>query len=164
MDIAVVGGGNAGFETALQLAEYTKSVTLLNRSPSYNADQITVKKAFENKKIIGILNAEITEFFGDGLLEGLKYKDDTKKEHTLKINGAFIEIGLIPETNLIKNLAETNQMGKIIVDPKTQKTSNNRIWSAGDCTDGLYHQNNIASGDAIKALENIFISIKKEEV
>ncbi len=164
MDIAVVGGGNAGFETALQLAEYTKSVTLLNRSPSYNADQITVKKAFENKKISGILNAEITEFFGDGLLEGLKYKDDTKKEHTLKINGAFIEIGLIPETNLIKNLAETNQMGKIIVDPKTQKTSNNRIWSAGDCTDGLYHQNNIASGDAVKALENLFISIKKEDI
>ena len=93
MDIAVVGGGNAGFETALQLAEYTKSVTLLNRSASYNADQITVKKALENKKIVGILNAEITEFFGDGLLEGLKYNDNTKKEHILKINGAFIEIG-----------------------------------------------------------------------
>ena len=154
MDIAVVGGGNAGFETALQLAEYTKSVTLLNRSASYNADQITVKKALENKKIVGILNAEITEFFGDGLLEGLKYNDNTKKEHILKINGAFIEIGLIPETNLIKNLVETNQMGKIITDPKTQKTSNSRIWSAGDCTDGLYHQNNIASGDAVKALEN----------
>ena len=164
MDIAVVGGGNAGFETALQLAEYTKSVTLLNRSASYNADQITVKKALENKKIAGILNAEITEFFGDGLLEGLKYNDNTKKEHILKINGAFIEIGLIPETNLIKNLVETNQMGKIITDPKTQKTSNSRIWSAGDCTDGLYHQNNIASGDAVKALENLFISIKKEEV
>ena len=164
MDIAVVGGGNAGFETALQLAEYTKSVTLLNRSASYNADQITVKKALENKKIVGILNAEITEFFGDGLLEGLKYNDNTKKEHILKINGAFIEIGLIPETNLIKNLVETNQMGKIITDPKTQKTSNSRIWSAGDCTDGLYHQNNIASGDAVKALENLFISIKKEEV
>ena len=164
MDIAVVGGGNAGFETALQLAEYAKSVTLLHRSPSYNADQITVKKALENKKITGILNAEITEFFGDGLLEGLKYKDDAKKEHILKINGAFIEIGLIPETNLIKNLVETNQMGKIVTDPKTQKTSNKRIWSAGDCTDGLYHQNNIASGDAVKALENLFISIKKEEV
>ena len=163
-DVVVIGGGNAAFETALQLAEYTKSVTLLNKNSYYKADKITVKKTFENKKITGILNASTTEFFGDTLLEGLKFEDENKKEHTLKTSGVFVEIGLVPSTKLLKNIVKLSEIGKIITNPKTQETSNKRIWAAGDCTDGLYHQNNIASGDAIKALENIFISIKKRKI
>ena len=85
-------------------------------------------------------------------VKGLIYNNDQK----LDVEGIFIEIGQIPNTDYI-NIVEKNNVGNIIVDPRTQRTSVEGIWAAGDCTDGLYHQNNIAVGDAVKALENIYV-------
>jgi len=75
----------------------------------------------------------------------------------LKTDGIFAEIGAQPTTGFVADLVDLNDYGSIPVDPKTQKTSKEGIWAAGDCTDGLYHQNNIAVGDAIKALEDIYL-------
>lgn len=161
MDVTVVGGGNAGFETAAQLLAYCKSVTLLHRSPAYSADPVTVAKVLQHPNMKGILNAEPTEVFGEKFAKGLKYKDKTTGEvHMLSTPGIFVEIGMIAATDFVKNIVTLNKAGKIEVDPKTQMSSKVGIWAAGDCTDGLYHQNNIAVGDAVKAIEDIYLHLK----
>ena len=158
-DVVVIGGGNAGFETAAQLLAYAKSVTLLHRSAEYKADAITVKKVLEHKNMTGILGANITGVFGESFVTSISYKKDGE-EHNLAVEGVFVEIGLIPATDFVKDLVETDKVGRIVVDPRTHQTSNSQIWAAGDCCDGMFHQNNIAAGDAVKALEHIYITLR----
>ncbi|MCE9549358.1 FAD-dependent oxidoreductase [Candidatus Nomurabacteria bacterium] len=159
-DVAVIGGGNAGFETAAQLLAYCKSVTLINRSDTFRADEITVEKVLKNPKMNSIKNAEILEVKGEKFVEGLVYKDvKTNEEKELKVTGIFVEIGQIPNTEFAKGVVPLDAIGRIKIDPTTQKTSVPGIWAAGDCTDVLYHQNNIAAGDAVRALEDIYLAI-----
>lgn len=158
MDVAVVGGGNAGFETAAQLLAYTKSVTLLQRKNTYVADPITVEKVLAHPNMRGVLNAEINEVVGETFVTGLKYTNtETAEEHELAVHGIFVEIGMIPNTAFVEGLVDVDQFKRIIVDCKNQRTSMTGIWAAGDCTNAAYHQNNIAAGDAVKALEDIYL-------
>ncbi|MBP9749623.1 MAG: FAD-dependent oxidoreductase [Candidatus Pacebacteria bacterium] len=160
MDVVVVGGGNAGFESAAQLLAYAKSVTLLERNPSYRAEPITVEKVLAHENMRGLVNAEITEIQGDRMVTGVTYRDLASDEvHALPVQGVFVEIGTIPNTDMIKDIAERNPYGHVKVDPRTQQTSCAGVWAAGDCTDCLYAQNNIAVGDAVKALEDIYRSL-----
>lgn len=159
-DVVVIGGGNAGFESAAQLLAYCKSVTLLNRSNTFRADEITVNKVLAHPKMKAIKNIDIFEVVGEKFVNGIVYKDLTTGETiTLPVTGIFIEIGQIPNTGFLSNILELDEFKKVKVDPMTQATTQQGIWAAGDCTNGLYHQNNIASGDAVKALENIYLSI-----
>lgn len=155
-DIAVIGGGNAAFETAAQLLSYAKSVTLLNRSEIFRADKVTVKKVLSHPKMNVIKNAIPKEIKGDKFVTSLVY-EEKGIEKEISIAGIFVEIGLIPSTSFIKDIVPLNKIGQIPVDSKTQKTATEGIWAAGDSTDGLYHQNNIAAGDAVKALEDIYL-------
>lgn len=160
-DVVVVGGGNAGFESAAQLLAYCKSVTLLHRGPSFKADPITVSEVTKHPNMKAILNAEPTEVHGETFVTGLSYKDKTTEEiHKLDVTGIFVEIGAIPNTDYAKDIIELNEFNAVKVDPRNQRTNTLGIWAAGDCTDGLYHQNNIAAGDAVKALEDIYIWLK----
>ncbi len=158
MDVAVIGGGNAAFESAAQLLAYCKSVTLINRSDTFRADEITVLKVLKNPKITAIKNAEILEIKGDKFVEGLIYKDKDG-EHELKVSGIFAEIGQIPNTDFVKKILPLDEIGRIKIDAWSQKTEVPGIWAAGDCTNVLYHQNNIAAGDAVRALEDIYLAI-----
>jgi alkyl hydroperoxide reductase subunit F len=157
-DVAVIGGGNAAFESASQLLAYCRSVTLLNRSDEFKADPVTVKKVLSNPKMKALLGAELTLVTGTKFVTGLSYKDRKGGEiKNIAVTGIFAEIGSIPTTEFAKDVTELDPYGRVKVDPKTQAGSCPGIWSAGDCTDGLYHQNNIAAGDAVKALEDIYI-------
>ncbi|MEK9181831.1 MAG: FAD-dependent oxidoreductase, partial [Patescibacteria group bacterium] len=159
MDVAVIGGGNAGFETAAQLLAYCKSVTLLHRSDSFNkADEITVERVLKNPKMKAIKNVDILEVVGDKFVEGIIYKDKaTGVETELKVSGIFVEIGQIPNTDFAKNLVPLDEFSRVKINPLNQKTETEGIWGAGDCTNVLYHQNNIATGDAVRALEDIYL-------
>ena len=157
-DVVVVGGGNAGFETAAQLLAYAKSVTLLQRGGDYRADPVTVQKVLANPKMHGITNTELVEIKGDKFVTSIIYKDLADgKNKEVSCEGIFVEIGLVPATGYVKNLVELNKYSQIVIDPRTQQTKTAGIWAAGDCTDSLYHQNNIAAGDAVRALEDIFM-------
>lgn len=156
-DVVVVGGGNAAFESAAQLLAYCKSVTLLNRSEVFRADPITMEKLQKNPKMKIIANAIPTEVKGDKFVTGIVYKNTATGAVTeLSVSGIFVEIGLLPNTDFVKDLVKLTSYGQVMVDPKNQRTSITGVWAAGDCTDGLYHQNNIAAGDAVKALEDIY--------
>ncbi|MBI2048609.1 MAG: FAD-dependent oxidoreductase [Parcubacteria group bacterium] len=157
-DVVVVGGGNAAFETAAQLLAYAKSVTLLNRSDVFKADEVTVAKVLANPKMKAIKNAEPLEVIGEKFVTGFKFRDaNTKEEQVLPVQGVFVEIGLLPNTAWLGEAVSLSPIKQVVTDPRTQKTSHPRIWAAGDCTDALYHQNNIAAGDAVKALEDIYM-------
>lgn len=163
-DVLVIGGGNAAFETSMQLIAYCKSVILIHRSEEFKADQITVNKLLANPKFKAITNAEVVRVDGGQFVSSLTYKDKkTGQETTLSTTGIFVEIGQTPNTDFIKNIVELDKIGKIVVDPMTQATSVPGIWAAGDCTNGRYHQNNIAAGDAVKALEDAYIWIHKNK-
>lgn len=151
-DVVVIGGGNAGFESAAQLLAYCKSVTLLNRSETFRADPVTVEKVSQHPNFKIVKNANIQEVLGEKFVTGIKYNDTV-----LPVAAIFVEIGSIPTTYFAKDLVAMTPNNNIVVDPRTQRTSIEGIWAAGDCTDGLYHQNNIAAGDAVKALEGIYL-------
>ncbi|HET8581279.1 MAG TPA: FAD-dependent oxidoreductase [Candidatus Paceibacterota bacterium] len=159
-DVVVVGGGNAGFETAAQLAAYCKSVTLLDRNESFRADPVTVEKVLAKPNVKARHFAQIEEILGEQFVTGIRWKHQESGEETLTPTAAvFVEIGLIPNTAWVGSELALDPIKRIIVDPKSQRSSHARVWAAGDCTDGLYHQNNIAAGDAVKALEDIYLAI-----
>ena len=168
MDVAVVGGGNAGFETALQLLAYAKSVTLLHRHQEFKADPITVTKTLAHPNMHVLRNTEPTEVLGEQFVNGLKYKDigslagQAGEIKELPVSGIFVEAGVAPNTDFAEKLVELDAVKRVKIDPRNQRTSMDGIWAAGDCTDELYHQNNIAAGDGAKAAEDIYLWVKKQ--
>ena len=163
-DVAVLGGGNAAFESAAQLAAYCKTVTIINRSETFRADPVTVEKVCAKENVKVIKGVKVDEIIGEKFVKGLIYSSPTIENgapQTLAVGGIFVEIGLLPNTTFVKDVVGLDSHGKILIDPRTQRTKTAGIWAAGDCTDGLYHQNNIAAGDAVKALEDIYVAVSK---
>lgn len=159
-DVVVVGGGNAAFESAAQLLAYCKSVTLLQRSSEFRADPVTVEKVLSHPNMKAVTNTEINEIRGEKFVKAIVYTNKTTGEKVeLPVGGIFVEIGSLPNTDFIKDIVELDAHNHIKVDARTQRTSVPGIWAAGDVTDGLYHQNNIAAGDAVKALEDLYLFI-----
>lgn len=161
-DTVVIGAGNAGFETAAQLLAYAKSVTLLNRRDTFEkADAKTVEAVKAHPNMTILTNTEPVEVKGETFVKSLVVKNtQTGEQKEIPAGGIFVEIGALPATGFVQGLVEMDEFNHIKVNPRTQMTSAEGIWAAGDCTDGLYHQNNIAAGDAVKALEDIYLHIK----
>ena len=159
-NVAVIGGGNAAFESAAQLMAYCSHVTIVQRSGSFRADEVTVEKVLANPNVTGVLNAKLESIEGETFVSGLTYSDKDGQMVQLPVTGIFVEIGLIPSTDFAKDIVERNEIGQILIDPWTQATSVPGIWAAGDCTNVRYHQNNIASGDGVRALEDLYMHLK----
>lgn len=162
--VAVIGGGNAALEAVLQLSAYASHVTLLHRSSEFRADAITVEKVRSLPNVTLLTNVTLTEITGTEFVGGLTYKvNGTETVDSLSVNAVFVEIGQLPNTDLVKDAVTLDEYKKIVVDPTNQRTSTLGIWAAGDCTNGLYHQNNIAAGDAVKTIEDLYIWLKKQD-
>jgi len=159
-DVAVVGGGNAGLEAVVDLIPYASKIYLLDRSGVLKGDAQTQETALASVKVTRVPKVDTLEVLGDKLVSGLRYRESDGTEKTLEVSGVFVEIGSIPNGDLVADLAERNERGEVVTDPRTQKTSHPRIWAAGDVTDGTYQQNNIAAGDAIRALLNLYDEAK----
>lgn len=160
-DVAVIGGGNAGFETAAQLLAYAKSVTLIHRYKECKADPITVQKVTAHPNMKVILNSTPVEITGNPFVSSLVISDCENGSTTeLPVTGVFVEIGVMPNTDFAAGVVALDPVKRVVTDAKNQRTSVEGVWAAGDCTDELYHQNNIAAGDAVKALEDIYVYLK----
>ena len=154
---AVVGGGNSGFYAVLDLIPYASKIYVLEYSDSFKADPIYIDKAKESGKVEFIIMAAAQEITGDGFVKNLKYqKRDIGENKEIKLDGVFVAVGYQPNNSLVKDLVKINGNGRVIINHQTQETSLEGIWAAGDVTDVLYNQINIAIGDAIKAVLNIY--------
>ena len=158
-DVVVVGGGNSGLEAVVDLLPYAKKIYLLHRGDALKGDATTQEKIAKQKNVEIIFNADTKEIIADEkkFVHGIVYKDKkTGDEKKLDVQGVFVEVGVQPNSEFVAHLVKLTPQNAIVVDPRTQKSSDSGIWAAGDVTDGLYRQNNVSAGDAIKALLNIY--------
>src|SRR3989338_865647 len=132
-DVAVVGGGNAGLEAVMDLVPYAKSIKLLEYSDKLKGDPTTQDKIKASGKVEIIMNAETLEVLGDKFVSGLKYKDRVSgEEKSLALEGVFVEIGSVPNSEMVKDLVEVNKYGEIVVDHKNSRSSLVGIWAGED--------------------------------
>ncbi|RRD68027.1 alkyl hydroperoxide reductase subunit F [Comamonadaceae bacterium OH2310_COT-174] len=155
--IAVIGGGNSGVEAAIDLAGIVEHVTLLEFAPQLRADDVLQKKLRSLPNVDVLLNAQTTQVQGQGgKVNALAYKNrETGAESTLALEGIFVQIGLLPNTDWLKGTLELSPMGEIVVDAHG-RTSIPGVFAAGDCTTVPYKQIVIAAGDGAKAALSAF--------
>lgn len=162
--VAVVGGGNNGFESALFLSNYVNHVTILEYSDRVNADLENQELVAKNENIEIITNAKIVKIEGEKFVKSITYEDlKEKKEKTLEISGVFVEIGYSPATSFLNGLVELNDKKEIIFDPVTLSTKTPGLFSAGDCNVSKYKQIVMASGEGAKAALSAYEYIKKNK-
>ena len=155
--VAVVGGGNSGVEAAIDLAGIVGHVTLLEFASEMKADDVLQKKLRSLKNVEILTSAQTTEVTGEsGKVNGLQYTDRTTGEsHHVSLEGVFIQIGLIPNTEWLKGDIELSQHGEIIVDERGE-TSIPGVFAAGDATTVPYKQIVISMGEGSKAALSAF--------
>jgi alkyl hydroperoxide reductase subunit F len=155
--VAVIGGGNSGVEAAIDLAGIVSHVTLLEFADQLKADAVLVSKLRSLANVTVLTNAQTLAILGDGQkLNGLRYRDRVSgQEHTLALEGVFVQIGLVPNTEWLGDVVERNRFGEIVVDAKGQ-TSLPGVFAAGDCTTVPYKQIVIAAGEGAKAALSAF--------
>ena len=155
-DVAVVGGGNSGVEAAIDLAGIVKHVTLLERNDALKADQVLQDKLKSLDNVTIITNAASTEVRGEKNVTGLEYEDIvTGEKSTIDLDGIFVQIGLLPNTEWLYDAVELNGVGEIVIDRKNA-TNIPGIFAAGDVTDDRNKQVIISMGSGANAALNAF--------
>lgn len=151
-EVAVIGGGNAGFEAALALSEWASKIYILEAQEQVTASFLNKEKVEQEDKIKIFTNAELKEIKGDKLVDKIVYKDKQEdKEKEIEATGVFIEIGQKPTVSFVKNLAEFDDKDRIKVDPYTGETETRGLFAAGDVDNVPYNQIVIACGEGAKA-------------
>ena len=155
--VAVIGGGNSGVEAAIDLAGVVQHVTLIEFADQLKADAVLVSKLKSLANVTIHVNAQTTEIIGDGArVNGLRYKDRVSgSEQLVELEGVFVQIGLVPNTEWLKGTVELSRFGEIVVDAKDH-TNVPGVFAAGDCTTVPYKQIVIAAGEGAKAALSAF--------
>ncbi len=155
--VAVVGGGNSGVEAAIDLANIASEVTLIEFSDQLKADGVLIEKLKSLKNTSILVNTKSTQIIGDGKkVVALEYLDRaTEKTHQLSVDGVFVQIGLLPNTQFLKGVVELTRFGEIVVDGKG-RTSVAGIYAAGDVTTIPFKQIIMALGDGAKVALTAF--------
>jgi len=150
-NVAVIGGGNAGFATAIDLLKYAKKIYILEFFPEMKGDLVTKEKLAKSGKVEFYTNVAIKKIKGTKFVESLTYEDrKTSKDQKIKIGGVFIAIGMMAKAEFAQKLVELNQMGEIVID-KDNYTKTPGLFAAGDISDIKYEQIVIACGEGAKA-------------
>ena len=156
-DVGVSGGGNSGVEAAIDLAGIVGHVTLVEFAEQLRADAVLVNKLKSLPNVTIITNAQTTEFTGtNGKLNGMNYKDRaTGEQHRIELEGVFVQIGLVPNTEWLKGVVDLSKHGEIVIDARGA-TNVPGVFAAGDATTVPYKQIVIAAGDGAKAALSAF--------
>lgn len=147
--VAVVGGGNSALQTAVEMSEITQSVSLIVRS-SIRADPVYVKMLESKKNITLLLNSQVVALHGEKFLSGITVKNEKGEEQKIDLDGIFVEIGWLPNTDILDGFLALNEKKEIIVDINCH-TSMAGVFAAGDVTSVKGKQIIIAAGDGAKA-------------
>lgn len=159
--VAVIGGGNAGAEGAIELLKFASKIYLLEYTEELTCDEILKEEVYSQKQIEVFTGVEVLSFEGEKELEKIVYKErKTNKINEIEVNGCFIEIGTKPNTELVKNLVDLNEKGEIIVNPKTMETSKKGIFACGDVCDFCYKQIVLATAQGALAALSCYSYIK----
>jgi len=155
--VAVIGGGNSGVEAAIDLAGIVAQVTLIEFDSQLRADAVLQRKLHSLPNVRVITSAQTTEVSGDGAkVNGLVYKDRASGDlHTIELEGIFVQIGLLPNSDFLKGSVDLSPRGEVIVDAKGA-TSMAGVFAAGDVTTAPYKQIIIAMGEGSKAALSAF--------
>ena len=162
-EVAVIGGGNSGVEAAIDLAGVVKHVTVIEFMPELKADAVLVRKLHSLPNVTIHTNAQTLSISGldasgkdTGKVTSMRYKDRaTHAEHDIVLEGVFVQIGLVPNTEFLRGTVELSKFGEIMVDAKGH-TNVPGVFAAGDCTTVPYKQIVIAAGDGSKAALSAF--------
>lgn len=160
--VVVVGGGNAGLEAVEDLLPYASEVLLIVRSGELKGDPVTQEKVLASPKVSVLFKQLTQEILGENIVEGIRLKHaETGDEQTIALQGVFVEIGMVPNTDFVKDLVELNERGEIKVDARTGATSVLGIFATGDATDVPYKQNNISAGYGVVAALSAYDFVRK---
>ncbi|SEN36070.1 alkyl hydroperoxide reductase subunit F [Lihuaxuella thermophila] len=154
--VAVIGGGNSGVEAAIDLAGIAKHVTVLEFMPELKADAVLQERLYSLPNVTVLKNVQTKEITGTDKVDGISYMDrGTGEEHHIELQGVFVQIGLVPNTDWICETVECTRFGEIIVD-KHGATNIPGVFAAGDCTDSAYKQIIISMGSGATAALGAF--------
>lgn len=151
--VTTIGGGNSALESAIMMAEIASYVYVINKNPQFKGDAVLIDKVtneLTKKNVEIIYNALATRILGDGFVSGVEYKDAAGNLKTLKVDGVFVHIGMIPNSDLVPKEVERNEYGEVKVDI-TSRTNLPGFFAAGDITNVPYKQLAIASGQGVAA-------------
>jgi len=149
--VAVIGGGNSGIEAAIDLAGIVKHVTVLEFMPELKADSVLQDRLNSLPNVTVLKNVQTKEITGTDKVDGISYVDrETGEEHHIELQGVFVQIGLVPNTDWLGDTVERTRFGEIIVD-KHGATNIPGVFAAGDCTDSAYKQIIISMGSGATA-------------
>lgn len=156
-DVVVVGGGNAGIEAAIDLAALCRKVTVLEFLPGLKADQVLLDRMASLPNVEAHINSQVVEIHGNGkAVTSISIKKrDTNEDYTLPIDGVFIQIGTIPNSDIFKGLLELNKAGEIVTDRKC-RTSVKGVYAAGDVASSPFKQIVVALGEGATAALTAF--------
>lgn len=162
--VAIIGGGNAGFETAIFMENYTSKIYILEQDSEVKADFENQKEVKKSEKITLITNAAVKEIKGGKMVESLVYENLLdKKTKTLDIQGVFVEIGTQPATSLAKGLVDFNDKDEIKTEFETFQTRTPGLFAVGDVNSGKYKQIITAAGEGCKAALAAYEYLKKQK-
>ena len=163
--MAVIGGGNSGVEAAIDLAGIVEHVTLIEYNDALRADEVLQRKLRSLPNVDIIMSAQTTEIHGDGKrVNALSYKDRASGEdRRVELEGVFVQIGLVPNTEWLKDSVALSRFGEIEIDARGQ-TSLPGVFAAGDATTVPYKQIVIAAGDGAKAALSAFDHLIRSSV
>ncbi|MDO3680842.1 alkyl hydroperoxide reductase subunit F [Paenibacillus ehimensis] len=155
-DVAVIGGGNSGIEAAIDLAGIVKHVTVLEFMPELKADAVLQKRLYSLPNVTVLKNVQTKEITGTDKVNGITYVDrDSGKEQHIELQGVFVQIGLVPNTDWLADTVERTRFGEIVVD-RHGATNVPGVFAAGDCTNSPYKQIIISMGSGANAALGAF--------
>jgi thioredoxin-disulfide reductase len=158
-DVAVIGSGNSGLCSAIDLLRYAKKIYVLESAPAIIGDEVNQEKLRNSGKVEFISSATVKEIRGEKFVEKIIYNDNKE----LAVEGIFVNIGWMPSSGFLREMLKLNEAGEIVINYKTNETSIPGIFAAGDVTDTKYKQCVIAAAEGAKAALSAYEYLKNKE-